>query len=89
MNMGLLTPGLVMIDPDIDRMAAQTVAGMAHWAGSGPPDTTCGMCIHRVVRPGTWRCEKFKKLTGKWGAPIGADLKSCKYFERNPHLVKA
>src|SRR5262249_51066100 len=30
--------------PELEQQIRRTRPGMAHWAGSGPPDATCGQC---------------------------------------------
>ena len=73
-----------------------TPAGMAHWAGSGPLDTTCRECRFWAAM-GKWReegpggsglplpsrCRKYKALgmLKKYGPPIPHDTPSCKHFE--------
>jgi hypothetical protein len=41
--MAQLTQGY---DLGLELMMAQTVPGMAHWAGSGPPGECCFRCQH-------------------------------------------
>lgn len=36
---------LTIIDAELDQAAANTVPGMAHWAGSGPVGMTCLKCV--------------------------------------------
>jgi len=75
---------------EIERQIKQSVAGMAHFAGSGPPSTTCSDCVHygylRTGRNGKIRhrkraCGKFPKLTGKHGPDVPPDTPSCRHFE--------
>jgi hypothetical protein len=76
-----------------------TPAGMAHWAGSGPPGTTCRECCS-WASVGKWReegpggsgeplpsrCRKYKALgmTKVFGPAIPHDTPSCKHFEAAP-----
>ena len=63
-----------------------TYPGMAHWAGSGP-FATCQLCAHwggkkeKDKKPKAGPCWKFKRLTGKVGAPVPPEAAACKYFE--------
>jgi hypothetical protein len=81
--MGILTK----IEGCPDR--ADAIAGMAHYAGSGPIGTTCGTCLHRGYsregKNGKWKkttgCRVYKSLTGRHGAAVRKENASCKYFE--------
>ena len=80
-----LTPGGIITPP-----------GMAHWAGSGPPGTSCRECTHWIAT-GKWtgegpggsgepfdaRCRKYKLLgmLKKFGPPLPHQTPSCKHFE--------
>ncbi len=35
-----------IFDPEVERGRRETPPGMAHWAGSGPPETKCVDCRH-------------------------------------------
>src|SRR5882724_3202992 len=78
---------MTKIDGCPDRATA--IAGMAHYAGSGPPGTTCSTCAHRgysrETKNGKWRkttaCRVYKSLTGRHGAVVAKENASCKYFE--------
>jgi hypothetical protein len=56
---------------------------MAHWAGTGPPGTTCSSCgfYHG------W-CKKFRSmmlanLKKRWSPiPVPGHIPSCKYYEQ-------
>jgi hypothetical protein len=79
-------PYLTEIDGYPDRSVLK--AGMAHFAGSGPPGQTCGSCqyIDGAIKNGESkaRCAMFKKLTGRKGEIISPKYPSCKYFEAKP-----
>jgi hypothetical protein len=91
-NHPYLTPGY---SPELVSQIRRTVPGMAHWAGSGPADATCGKCVHleyekrtyndsgdviRVVRSSG--CAKFHELAGKHGPPVPPSCAACRYFEK-------
>jgi hypothetical protein len=79
-------PYLTKIPGCPDRSALK--AGMAHFAGSGPPGTTCGDCLHieGTIKNGESkaRCAMFRKLTGRKGEIIDPKYPACKYFEAKP-----
>lgn len=58
-----------------------TVAGMAHWAGTGPPGTTCATCAFYFG----W-CRKFREMMKTGGQrtqlKIPDNIPSCKYYEK-------
>ncbi len=74
-------------------LAAQTHAGMAHWAGSGPPGLTCREC-HFWNKTGRWSaslpgspgepkpstCNRYKQLMCKRGESVPHDAAACKFF---------
>ena len=64
------------------------VAGMAHFAGAGPEDTTCKTCIFFQHRSGRRRtrfgCQKYFELTGRHGPAIDGTNASCRYYEPTP-----
>lgn len=84
----------------VDRLAAMTHAGQAHFAGTGPAHTTCRECVFfSWVGTGGWTsvngkhagapkpacCAKFRDLTGGQGGKVPHDAAACKYFQREPH----
>ena len=86
-----LTPGYA---PNLEAQMRATRPGQAHWAGSGPPGTTCGECAHlgyfrkhqngsgdtvRTHRVGG--CAKFHELTQKHGPAVAKGAPACKYFQ--------
>lgn len=95
--MSILNPHLTK--PQGDEAAAQqaaSVPGMAHWAYTGPADTTCRQCSfwggkkHRRIASylggggelQPHRCIKYRRLMGGRGGPgIEHQQPSCKYFE--------
>jgi hypothetical protein len=82
--------------PELTAQIRATRPGMAHWAGSGPADKTCGECQHL----GYWRqiqnatgdnidnrhyggCAKYSQLAGgKHGAVILPGTPACRHFQR-------
>lgn len=54
--------------------------GMAHFAGTGPQNETCGTCDHRA--PTERRCAVYTRLTGARGAQIPSRTEACRYWER-------
>lgn len=40
------TPGLTVVDPQFEKARRATFVGMAGWATTGPPNTTCRLCQH-------------------------------------------
>ena len=81
------TPGLTKPNPELSRLVAATVPGMAHWSGTGPQGATCGMCsFWRTIGDGgkrkLKRCGKYVTLTLKIGPePIPAKTLACRHFE--------
>jgi hypothetical protein len=41
-----ISPYLTSVNPTLDRLAAATDCGQAHWAGTGPEGATCGQCAN-------------------------------------------
>jgi hypothetical protein len=67
---------------------AQSVPGMAHFAGTGPNGKTCGQCEfwgYQVTTPEglkfQFRCKKYNELTRKHGNIITGLTLACKYWE--------
>jgi hypothetical protein len=63
---------------------AATVPGMAHFAGSGPADATCGGCYHwqSIPHRGKQHCAQYKQMTGdKVLKPIPSRTWACKYWK--------
>lgn len=80
--------------PHPDKMQAyirNTPAGMAHWSGTGPPDTTCKTCVNAIFhgyyaksnKAGVLKpisCAKYKSVMED--APrYDANKASCIFFE--------
>jgi len=69
---------------------ADAPPGMAHFAGTGAADKTCGDCVFR----GYYRekydtrkhygCQTFKRLTGNSGPAVKSWWRACRYFEQKP-----
>jgi hypothetical protein len=69
---------------------------MAHWAGSGPPGTTCRECVYWITS-GRWseagpggsgeplpgRCRAYKAIgmLKSLGPPLPHATPSCKHYE--------
>jgi hypothetical protein len=88
-----ISPYLTSVNPTLDRLAAATDCGQAHWAGTGPEGATCGQCAFL----GYWQksyneagdtvntkksagCAEFYRLTGRHGAPVGRAALACRHF---------
>ena len=75
-------------NPALDKLANKTFDGMAHWAGTGPPDATCGKCTFwgpqgEGSKLKLLRCAKFTQLTGQVGpSPIPGGTAACRHFEK-------
>lgn len=86
-NTNHLTAGYA---PDLARQIRQSVPGMAHFAGTGPSNATCGECGHlgyeRFSKAKAWRfggCAKFFKLTGNHSPKaIPPSTPACRHFEQ-------
>lgn len=83
------------------ELLIQSESGMAHFAGTGPANTTCRMCKHWVKNGSVKRdpegglrprqCDKFTKMVGRQGDAISHDAVSCKYYlgtKRYPKIEK-
>jgi|SRR5580704_2376794 hypothetical protein len=73
---------------EISMEQAQSVPGMAHFAGTGPNGKTCGQCEfwgYKVTTPKglkfQFRCKKYNELTRKNGGIIPGLTLACKYWE--------
>jgi hypothetical protein len=93
-----MTPHLTSPNMVIDELAARTVQGMAHWAGSGPKMMTCRLCVFwqmqgyyaggKGLKPGP--CRKYSTMMrGAVGGRIPHDTSACKYFEENQNAPGA
>jgi hypothetical protein len=81
------------------REQGRTAPGMAHWAGSGPPDRVCGQCQFKGYwalkgnRHGLGRdvrsagCEQFFHLTGKHGPAINGNLLAVQILSREASQI--
>lgn len=84
MSQPIVTPHLT----GTTRCQAETYAGMAHFAASGPPGKTCRECALYDVERGAEgnlllsRCSKFESMTGKRGQRYVHHALACKYFEQ-------
>jgi hypothetical protein len=55
---------------------------MAHWAGSGPADRSCGRCVHLIKgKDRRHRCALYERLMGRRGGEIPRATAACRYFE--------
>jgi len=91
---------LTVIDRELENQRGRTVAGMAHFAGTGPANATCRECVHwtgcgestgyaaKKIGGGQIKpraCAQFKSMMrGQIGGKIPYDVAACKYFDRNP-----
>lgn len=74
---------------ELQKQIDMTIPGMAHFAGTGPPGTICGQCVHWNE---FWteplngkRCRKYTQLTNRRGTKaIERHTPSCRHFERDP-----
>jgi hypothetical protein len=59
---------------------------MAHFAGTGPQNKTCGECrflVAAIKRQVGQRCDKYRQMMGEYGAAhIPSATPACKYFAR-------
>lgn len=83
---------LTVTNPKLERMVRKTVAGMAHWAGSGPKGMACGDCQHLNPRGSLgYGCAQYTKMMDGL-QPLQAiprSTPSCKYFmERKRNAVQ-
>ena len=76
-------------DPETVQRIKLTRSGMASWAASGPPDTTCGTCRHlndKMSRSGNLRrklgCLMYLSLTGVHGDSVPPATPSCHDFAK-------
>lgn len=77
---------------------ADTVDGMAHWAGSGPEGVTCRECDHWGSPAGfkrdpesaellPRRCQKFTRLmAGLDGPGVPHRIAACRHFEKRDRV---
>jgi hypothetical protein len=82
---------LTVVNPELDRLVKQTSPGMAHWAGTGPANTTCEQCrffgYEAPVRNGhgtknhPTSCRRFFQLMKQHGRPLRPSTPSCRHFE--------
>jgi hypothetical protein len=82
--------GMTVVNKDLEQAEARTAPGMAFWAGTGPPRSTCGKCASYSyyyekssgdTSRRTKSCEKFYKMTGRHGDSLKKNQSACKYFE--------
>ena len=72
---------LTSTNPELERLARLTPKGMAHWASSGPINTTCGECAHLLsLKRKQNRCAEFYRMMGVWGGFIPRATPSCQHF---------
>ena len=77
---------------EINAEQAQSVPGMAHFAGTGPNGKTCGQCefwgYQRETKKGLkfqFSCKKYNQITGKNGSIIPGLTLACRYFDEKFH----
>ena len=69
---------------------SKTVAGMAHFAGTGPVGATCSRCKfwqksggqQKSGRKPKYICEKFRTMTGDAAKLIPGTSPACRHFEQ-------
>ena len=72
-------------DP-MDNLAERSWEGMAHFAGTGPRDKTCGTCKHWGDGTGEKQkaqqraCSKFTRMTGMNTKHVPRWAEACKYY---------
>jgi hypothetical protein len=78
---------LASINPALDEKIRATKPGMVHWAGTGPPGTTCCQCAAWMKPRGvelinaSYPCAKWVAWQKrKTGSRIPAQTASCSYF---------
>ena len=73
---------LTVTNPVLERQVRKTIPGMAHFAGTGPRNTTCYTCVFWNT-PDAHRCGKYTEMMrGKVHyVTIPAGTPSCKYYE--------
>lgn len=90
---------LTVIDKTLEDMQSATPSGMAYWAGTGPPQTTCRECAFYQFNGyksnrGNYRggslkmeiCNKYLAMMGTNGSKVPFETPSCKYFELNKQI---
>lgn len=74
-----------IFDPVTEIGWRDTPKGMAYWAGTGPPGTTCRFCaFFEANKRGTrGYCGKYTELMPqvKKAVKFERDTKSCHYYE--------
>jgi hypothetical protein len=87
-----------LTEAPVDRLARASYPGMAHFARTGPVNSTCRECLFWQHGPhdyraknGKWRglieaatCKKYRMITLQEGAKVPDDAPACKYFDLNP-----
>ncbi len=77
-----------MFDPEVERGWSETSSGMGHWAGSGPPGSTCVDCEHldlaKDSKAEKAQCRKYTELARRPGKKFPKRSAACKYFEARP-----
>ncbi len=74
-----------IFDPVTETGRRDTPKGMAHWAGTGPPGTTCRFCARFEANKRGHRgyCTKYRELMPKVKRLVkfDRDTPSCRYYE--------
>jgi hypothetical protein len=76
-----------LFEGPVDKLARQSFAGMAHFAGTGPRGATCKQCklwnYDPIKSPDETkaRCWKYKQITNHNGGLVPSVALACKYFE--------
>lgn len=79
---------------ELAALQADTVRGMAFWAGTGEPGKTCRECLSwgvgKKFKRDRWgelmarRCSKYARMSGRSGPGVPHHKAACKYFENSP-----
>lgn len=56
-------------------------SGMAYFAHTGPPGSTCGKCAFYGTKEFERKCTKYREMVHDWGANLKKTQAACKYFE--------
>ena len=81
----MLTQGL--FEPEVELKWRATRPGMAHFAGTGPAETTCEDCHCLNLTSGksnNGRCLKYEEITKRRGPSVDKWALACRYFARRP-----
>jgi hypothetical protein len=78
---------LTSTNPELEQLVRLTPRGMAHWASTGPINTTCGECAHLGAigvgkKTKRNRCLKFFDMMRETvGGFVPDSTPACRHFE--------